>query len=303
MQEMRVWSLDQEDTLEKEMATHSSIIAWKIKSLVGYSPWWVSKSRTWLNTHACKHMVQCFLSVQFSHSVVSDCLQPLGQHHTRLPCPSPTPDACSNSSPSSQWCHPTISSSVFPFSSHLQSFPASESFPMSQFFASVAKVLELQLQHLSFNEYSGLLSFRIDWLDLLAVQGTPKSLLQHHSSKASILQHSAFFIVQISHPYMTTGKNIALTRWTFVGKAMSLLLNMLSRLDIAFPPRSKKLLISWLQSPFVVILEPPKIKPTTVSPSICHEVMGPDAMILVFWMLSFKLAFSLSPLIPLLFLP
>ena len=135
------------------------------------------------------------------------------------------------------------------------------------------------------SEYSGLISFRIDWFDLLAVQGTVKSLLQHHSSKASILHCSAFFIVQLSHPYMTTGKTIALTRWTFVGKVMSLLFNMLSRLVIVFLPRSKHLLISWLQSPSAVILEPPKIKSLTVSivsPSICHEVMGPDVMILVF---------------------
>ena len=119
-------------------------------------------------------------------------------------------------------------------------------------------------------------------MDLLAVQGTLKSLLQHHSSKASILQCSAFFIVQLSHPYMTTGKTIALTRWTFVGKIMSLLFNTLSRWVIAFLPRSKHLLISWLQSPSAVILEPRKIQSATVSPSICHEVMGPDAMILVF---------------------
>ena len=125
------------------------------------------------------------------------------------------------------------------------------------------------------NEYPGLISFRMDWLDLLAVQGTLKSLLQHYSSKASILQHSAFFIVQLSHPYMTSGKTIALTRRTFVGKVMSLLFNMLSRLVITFLPRSKRLLISWLQSPSAVILEPPKIKSDTVStgsPSICHEV-------------------------------
>ena len=125
----------------------------------------------------------------------------------------------------------------------------------------------------------------MDWLDLLAVQGTLKRLLQHHSSKASILQHSAFFTVQLSHPYMTTGKTIALTRQTFVGKVMSLSFNMLSRLVIAFLPRSKHLLISWLQSPSTVILEPPKIKSvtvSTVSPSICREVMGPDALILDF---------------------
>ena len=125
----------------------------------------------------------------------------------------------------------------------------------------------------SFNEYSGLISFRMDWLALLAVQGTLKSLLQHYSSKASILQHSAFFIVQLSYPYMTNGKTIAMTRWTFVGKVMTLLFNILSRLVIAFLPRSKCLLISWLQSPSAVILEPKKIKSVTVSivsPTICR---------------------------------
>ena len=135
------------------------------------------------------------------------------------------------------------------------------------------------------NEHPGLISFRMDWLDLLAVQGTLKSLLQHHSSKASIIRHSAFFTVQLSHPYMTTGKTIALARRTSVGKVISLLFNMLSRLVITFLPRSKRLLISWLQSPSAVILEPKKIKSatvSTVSPSICHEVLGPDAMILVF---------------------
>ena len=141
------------------------------------------------------------------------------------------------------------------------------------------------------NDYSGLISFRVDGLDLLAGQGTLKSLLQYHSLKASILWCSAFFMVQLSHPYMATGKTIPLTRWTFVGKVMSLLFNMLSRLVIAFLPRSKCFLTSWLQSPSVVILEPKKIKSVTVSivsPSFCHEVMGSDAMILVFWMLSFK---------------
>ena len=125
----------------------------------------------------------------------------------------------------------------------------------------------------------------MDWLDLLAVQGTLKSLLQHHTSKASILRRSAFFTVQLAHPYMTTGKTIALTRWTFVGKVMYLLLNMLSRLVITFLPRNKRLLISWLQSPSAVILELKKIKSVTVStvyPSISHEVIGPDAMIFVF---------------------
>ena len=143
--------------------------------------------------------------------------------------------------------------------------------------------MELQLQHSPSSEYSGLISFRMDWLDLLAVQGTLKSLLQHQSSKASILWHSAFFMLQLSHPYMTAGKIIALIRQTFV--VMSLFFNMLSRLVIAFLSRSKHLLISWLQSPSAVILEPPKMKSvtvSTVSPSTCHEVIGPDAMILVF---------------------
>ena len=134
-------------------------------------------------------------------------------------------------------------------------------------------------------EHPGLISFRMDWLDLLAVQGPPNSLLQHHSSKASILRHSAFFTVHLSHPYMTTGKTIALSRQTFVGNVISLLFNMLSRLVITFLPKSKHLLILWLQSPSAVILEPPKIKTATVSTvslSIAHELMGPDAMIFTF---------------------
>ena len=141
--------------------------------------------------------------------------------------------------------------------------------------------MEFQLQHQSFQRILRI-SFRNDWFDLLAVQGTLKSLLQCYNSKASILQRSAFLIVQLSHPYMTTGKTIALTRQTFVGKVMSLLFNMLCRLVITFLPRSKRLLISWLQSPSAVILEPQKIKAdtvSTVSPSISHEMMGPDAMI------------------------
>ena len=190
--------------------------------------------------------------------------------------------------------------------SHSLSSPSPPAFNLSQHqglfkwvssWYQVAKVLEFQLILRPSNEYSGLISFQIDWFDLLAVQGTLKSLLQHHSSKASILRCSAFFIVQLSHPYMTTGKTIALTRWTFVDKVMSLLFNMLSRFVIAFLPRNKCLLSSCLQSPFAVILEPPKIKSvtvSTVSPSISHEVMGPDAMILVFWMLSFKPTLSLS---------
>ena len=176
-------------------------------------------------------------------------------------------------------------------------------FPSIRVFSKEAGLLIRRTKYWSFsfsispsNEYSGLISFRIDWFELLAVQATLKSLLQHHSSKASIPQHSAFLMVQLSHPHMTTGKTIALTIWTFVGKVMSLLSNMLSRLVIAFHARSKHLLISWLQSPSAVILEPKKIKSVTVSivsPPICHEVIGPDTTIFVFGMLSFKPAFSL----------
>ena len=200
-------------------------------------------------------------SVHFS-SVAQSCptLRPHALQHTRPPCLSPTPGVYPNSCPLSQWCHSAISSSVVPLSSCLQSFPTWGSFPMSQLFASGGQ----NIGSLSFNispssEHPGLISFKIDWFYLLAVQGTLKSLLQHHSSKASILWCSAVFIVQLSHSYMTTGKTIALTRQSFVGKVMSLLFNMLSRLVITFLPRSKRLLISWLQSPSAVILEPPKI--------------------------------------------
>ena len=155
---------------------------------------------------------------------MSNSLWPHESQHARLPCPSPTPGVHSDSGPLSPWCHPAISSSAVPFSSCPQSFPASESFPMSQLFAWGGHVLKYW--HSSFSiipskEIPGLISFRMDWLDLLAVQGTLKSLLQDHSSKASILRRSAFFTVQLSHPYMTTGKTIALTRRTFLGKVMS----------------------------------------------------------------------------------
>ena len=174
-------------------------------------------------------------------------------------CPSPTHGVYSNSGPLSRWCHPTISSSVVPFASRLQSFPPSGSFRMSQLFAASGQNAGVFNFNISpSNEYSELISFRMDWLALLAVQGILKSLLQHHSSKALIIRCSAFFIVQFSHPYTTTGKTIALTRWTFVGKVTSLLFNMLSRLVITFLPKSKHLLISWLQSPSAVILEPQK---------------------------------------------
>ena len=172
-------------------------------------------------------------SVQFSHSVRSNSLRPHGLQYFRPPCPSPTPRVYSNLCPLSRWCYPSISSSVVPFSSHLQSFPASGSFQMSQFMR-WPKYWNFSFSISPSNEYSGLISFRMAWLDLLAVQGTLKSLLQHHSSKASILWCSALSIVQLSHPYMTTGKTIALTRRNFVGKVMSQLFNMLSSLVITF---------------------------------------------------------------------
>jgi len=173
-------------------------------------------------------------------SVAQSCptLQPHESQHARPPCPSPTPRVHSDSCPSSQRCHPAISSSVVPFSSCPESLPTSESFPMSQLFTWGGQSTGVSASaSIPSKEIPGLISFRMDWLDLLAVQGTLKSLLQHPSSKASILQHSAFFTVQLSHPYMTTGKTIALPRRTFVGKVMSLRLNMLSRLVITFLPR------------------------------------------------------------------
>ena len=212
---------------------------------------------------------------------MSNSLQPHGLQHARPPCPSPTPeftqthvywvgDAIQPSHP------PLLLPSIFP---NIRVFSNE----------SVLRIRWPKCWSFSFsisppNEYSGLISFRKDWLDLLAVQET----LKHHSSKASILWRPAFFIVQLSHPYMITGKTIALTRWTVVGKVMSLLLNMLSRLVITFLPRSKRLLISCLQSQSAVILEPKKIKSVTISivfPSICHDVIGPDVMILVFWII------------------
>ena len=206
--------------------------------------------------------VQCMFwktSVQFSRSVVSDSLRPHESQHSRPPCPSSTPGVHSDSHPSSKWCHPAISSSVIPFSSCPQSPPASVFSNESALRMRWPKYWSFSFSIIPSKEIPGLISFRMDWLDLLAVQGTLKNLLQHHSSKASILRHSAFFTLQLSHPYMTTGKTIALTRRTLVSKVMSLLLNMLSSLVITFLPRSKRLLISWLQSPSAVLLEPPKI--------------------------------------------
>ena len=200
----------------------------------------------------------------FTHSVVSDSLQSHGLQHARLPCPSPTPGAYSKL---------MSIESVVPSNRLILCWPLfllPSIFPSIRVFSSESvlciKWPEYQSCSFSispFNEYSGPISFRIDWFDLLAVQGTLKSLLQHHSSKASILRHSAFFIRQLSHPYVTTGKTIALTRQTFVGKVTSLLFNTLSRLAITFLPKSKHLFISWLQSSSAVILEPQKNK-------ICH---------------------------------
>ena len=195
-----------------------------------------------------------------------DCRMPgFPVHHQLL-------KGCSNSCPLSRRCYPTTSSSVVPFSIHLQSFPASGSFPVSQFFTSDGQSIgSFGLSISPSSEYLRLISFRTDWLNLFAVQGTLKSLLQCHSSEASI---QLSLESQFSHPYMTTGKTMALTRQTFVGKVMSLLFNMLSRLVIVFLARSKCLLISWVQSPSAVILEPKKIKSITVSivyPSICMK--------------------------------
>ena len=188
-------------------------------------------------------------SVQFGRSVMSDSLRPHESQHARPPCPSQIPGVRSNSCPSSRWRHPAISFSVIPFFFCPKSLPASGSFPVSQPFAWGVQSIRVSASA------SVLLMNTQDWspLDLLSVQRTLKSLLQHHSSKASVLRCSVFIIVQLSHPYVTTGKNIALTRWTFVGKVMSLVFNMLSKLVLAFLPRSKRLLISWLQSPSAVI--------------------------------------------------
>ena len=200
---------------------------------------------------------------------MSDSLQPHESQHTRPPCPLPTPGVHSNSCPLSQCCHPATSSSVVPFSSCPQSLPASVFSNESALCTRWPKYWSFSFSLSPSKEHPGLISFRMDWLDILPVQGTLKSL-QHHSSKASILQCSAFFTIQLSYPYMTTGKTIALTRRTFVGKVMSLLFNMLSRLVIIFLPRSKRLLISWLQSPSAVILESQKLKSLFLFPLFLH---------------------------------
>ena len=213
---------------------------------------------------------------------MSDFLQPNGPQHARLLCPSRSPGVCSNSCPLSRWCYWTISSS------HPLPFLPSV-FPSITVFSNELTICIRWPKCWSFSfsirpsiEHSGFLSFKIDWS---AVQGILKSLLQHHTSEVLILQHSAFFMVQLSHPYITTGKTMTFTIWTYVGKMMSLFFNVLSRIVIAVLPRSKCLLISWLQSSSAVILEAKRAKSVTVSilsPSICHEMMGSDAMIFFF---------------------
>ena len=220
----------------------------------------------------------------FSRSDVSSSLWPRGLQHARLPCPSPTPGVCSNSCLLSQWCHPAISSSVVPFSSCLQVSPSIRIFS-NELALRIRwpKYWSFSFSISPFNEYSGLISFRNDWLDPLAVQGALKSLRQHHDLKASILWHSVFFMVQLWQLYVTTINIIALTILTLVGKMMFLLFSTVY--VYAFLPRTNHFLISWRQSPSTVILEPKKRKSVTAStfsPSIYHEVMGPDAMILVF---------------------
>ena len=214
---------------------------------------------------------------------MSDSLWPRGLQQAKFPCPLPSPGVCSSSCPLSWWCHHLI------LYHPLLLLPSV--FPSIRVFSNELPLRIRWLKYWCFSfslspsdEHSGLISFRMDWFDLLTVQGTFKSLLQYHSLKASILWPLAFFMVQLSYLYMTTGKTVAVTIRTFVGQIMSLLFNMLSRLVRAFFPRRKCLLISWLQSPSAVILEPKKIKSVTVSivsPFICHEAMGPDTMMFI----------------------
>ena len=199
--------------------------------------------------------------VQFSRSVLSDSLRPHDPQHARPPCPSPTPWVHPNPCPLCWWCNPTISSSIIPFSSCPQSFPASGFFPISQLFTPIGQSIGASASALvplvNIQEF---ISFRIHWLDLLAVQGILKSLLQDQNSKVCVLQCLALFMIELSHLYMTTGKTIALIRWTFISKVKSLIFNVLSRFIIAFLLRRKPLLISWLQLQSAVIWEPNKIQ-------------------------------------------
>ena len=309
MWETWVPTLGQEDPLEEGLATHSSILAWRIP--------WTEKpgrlesrgpQRVWSNLSCIRAHVRAHTHEALKHNLlIFSSVQSLSLVQLFA---TPWTAACqaSLSITNFQSLLKLMSTeSVMP-SNHLilcrpllllhSIIPSTRVFSNeSLLWISWPKYWSFSFSISPSNEYSGLISLRTDWLDLLAVWGTLKSLLQYHSSKASILQCSAFFMVQLSHPYMTTGKTKALARGTFVGKIMSLLFNMLSRLVITFLPRSKCILISQLQSSSVVILEPPKIKSvtvSTVSSSIFHEVVGPDSMILAFWILSFKPAFSLS---------
>ena len=227
-------------------------------------------------------------SIQFSCSVMSESLLKDALLNARPPCPSPNPGVYSNSCPWSRLYHTSIPSSVDPFSSCLQSFPASGYFQLSHLFASGGQIIGVSastsVPSMHIQDW-----FPLGWIGWLSLQSKGLSRVFFNI----IVQKCQFFgiIVQFSHPYMTTENTIVLTRWTFAGKEMSLLFNVLSRLIITYLPRSKHLLILWLQSPYKVIFEPPKIKSVIVSLSICHEVMGPDAMILVFWMLHFKPTF------------
>ena len=237
----------------------------------------------------------------FSHWIMSNSLWPHKLQYARLSYPSQSPGACSNSCSLSRWCHPTILSSVVPFFPCLLSFPASRYFLLSWIFTSggrsigvsaLASVLPMNIQDW----------FPLGWTGWISLQSKGLSRVFSNTTvlKHQLFKHSAFFMVQLSHPYMIIGKTMVLTRWTFVGKVMSVSFNMLPRFVIAFLPRSKCLLILWLQLPYAVILELKKIKSVTVSivyPLIYHEVMGPDAMVLAFLILSFKPAFSFSSFI------
>ena len=214
---------------------------------------------------------------------MSNSLQPHELQHTRPPCPSPTPGVHPNSCPLSRWCHLIFCHPLFflpPIPRSIRAFSNESTLCMRW-----PKYWNFRFSISLSNEYSGFISFRIDWFDHLAVQGTFRSFLQHHSSKASILRCSAFFIVQLSHPYMTAGKTIVLTIWTFVSKVISLLFKMLSRLVIAFLSRSKHLLISWLQLPSAVILEPKKIKSVTGIIGRYQEPMQASLSFTVSWSL------------------
>ena len=301
LRETWVRSLGWGDSLEKGNSAHSSILAWRI-------PWTVVSMGSQRVGHDWEPFTFCLEKPQSrsDYQVQIQLLSPVSLFVTPW-----TAAHQANLSITNSWSLLKLMSveSVIPSNDLILCCPLllpHSIFPSIRIFSNESVLCIRWSEYWSFtfsispsSEYSGLISLRTDWLDLLTVQGTLKSLLQHHCSKASILWLSAFFLVQLSHPHMTTGKTIALTRRTFVGKIMSLLFNMLSRLVTIFLPRSKHLLILCLQSPSAVISEPPKIKPLTVpivSPSICYEVMGPDVMILVFWMLNFKPTFSLSSL-------